>query len=131
MAQPTSEFYELHPIYTTYKAAAGIVFDRTKAGGSASAELAVKKTATDREVDLVADGDRIHGLLKKVEPDNFCSVHEGRYVELTGDGSAIAVGDFVCGGAVAGQIRAVGAATHRNAQVVASQGNAKFMVQML
>lgn len=131
MAQPTAEFYELHPIYTTYKAASGITFDRAQVGGSSAVEKAVKKTANDREVALVADGDQILGLLKKVEPDNFCSVHEGRYVELTGDGTTINVGDFVCGGATAGLIRAVGVATHRNARVVAAQGNSKFMVQIL
>jgi hypothetical protein len=120
MAVPTSDYNELHPIYTTYKAAAGIVWDRTKVQGSTSTGLAVKKTATDREVDLVADGDRIAGLLKKVEPDNFCTVHEGMYIELPDDGTAINNGDFVCGGAVAGKIRAVGAATHRNAQKVAA-----------
>lgn len=130
MAQPKAEFNELHPIYTTYKCAPAIVFDRTKAGGSVDAEKAVKKTTVDREVALVADADQIFGLLKKVEPDNHGAIHEGRYIDLPGDGSAINIGDFVCGGAVAGQIRAVGAVAFRNAKVVAAGSAAgRYMVQ--
>jgi len=131
MAQPTSEYFELHPIYVTYKAASGIVFDRTLAGGSASVEKTVMKTATDREVALVTAGLAVFGLLKKVEPDNFCSVHEGRYVVLPTDGTAVAVGDYVVGGATAGTVKTRTAEAFLNAKVVALGAVANTVIVQL
>lgn len=132
MAQPKSDYAELHPIYTTYKAASALVFDRSVAGGNANVEKAVMKTATDREVALVTAGLQVLGILKKLEPDNYCSVHEGRYILVTGDGTTINVGDFVVGGATAGLVKARVAEAFLNAKVVAlGDVSNTFWVQIL
>lgn len=64
-----------------------IVYDRTKAGGSAQVGLAVS-IESDGVVTLVGDGENVFGKLIKVEPDGFCVVQIAGMMTLPGGTSA-------------------------------------------
>jgi hypothetical protein len=64
-----------------------IVYDATKAGGSASVGLAVK-IVSNGTVALVADGEPIDGRLDSVEADGFARVQYGGFCQLPGGNSA-------------------------------------------
>jgi hypothetical protein len=90
-------FEGLHTRYATLKHSSNIVYDASKAGGSAQVELAVTLSADDT-VDLVGDSEHVYGKLVKVEPDGFCVVQTGGYCTLpAGDGATVAVGAKIIG----------------------------------
>lgn len=64
-----------------------IVFDKTKANGSAQVGLAVT-IESDGVVSLVGDGENVFGKLISVESDGFCVVQTGGYMTLPGGTSA-------------------------------------------
>lgn len=91
-----------------------IVYDKTKANGSASVGLAVTLSAAFTAA-LAADGDAIIGRLEQVESDGTCRIRKG-FVELPGGASAsLTLGKKIVGalGAVSakGYIREVNTAT--------------------
>jgi hypothetical protein len=101
--------------------ASTIVFDATKAGGSASVGLAVTESADDT-IALCADGDPIMGKLLKVEPDGLCTVHVRGFATLPGGtGATLTRGRRTVGallGSAKGYIRtaATGTAAELNAE---------------
>lgn len=69
-----------------------IVFDVTKAGGSAAVGLAVKLSGNST-VALCVDGDRVHGKLVNVESDGVCNVQTGGDTTLpAGNGATVTAG---------------------------------------
>lgn len=64
-----------------------IIFDATKANGSAQVGLAVTFSADDT-VALCADGDFVLGKLLKVADDLFCTVQHEGFCTLPGGASA-------------------------------------------
>ena len=64
-----------------------IVYDVTKAGGSAQVGLAVTLEAS-KQVSLVGDNEEVEGLLVKVEPGGFCVVQTQGIAILKGGNSA-------------------------------------------
>jgi hypothetical protein len=74
-----------------------IVYDKTKAFGSAQVGLAVV-LSTDRTVKLSEDAEIVHGKLQEVYPDNLCSVQVEGYMELPGgNGATLTVGSKIVG----------------------------------
>lgn len=74
-----------------------IVYDATKAGGSAQVGLAVTLEANNA-VSLVGDGEQVEGKLVKVEPGGFCVVQTGGVVELPGgNGATLTAGAKIVG----------------------------------
>lgn len=75
-------------VYRTYKIDnSTILFDRTKANGSAQVGLAVTLSAANT-VALTADADEVIGKLIKVEGDNKATVMTEGTMELPGGDSA-------------------------------------------
>jgi hypothetical protein len=135
MADPrnTVRFDEIAPVRATYKIDnSTIVYDATKAGGSASAlasqtagtgMLAVTLSADDT-VALAADGDAIEGGLVSVESDNKCVVQVGGYTPFKGGTSAtLTRGTTIVGAllsAVKGYVRS--AASGTAAELIKARG---------
>lgn len=93
-----------------------IVYDATKAGGSAQVGLAVTQEGSET-VSLVGDGEEVEGKLIKVEPD-FCVVQVEGEMTLPGgtsatltEGSKI-VGDLLVSAEGYIQSAAAGTAAH-------------------
>lgn len=83
--------------YVSYKYDSSIVYDSSVPGGSAQIGRAVTITAA-RTVGLVGDGERVLGRLEIVEPDGFCGVVRGGYVELpAGSGATLTLGSGIVG----------------------------------
>lgn len=100
MADPRDRvvFDSIGALYVTYKTDnSTIVYDATKANGSASAGLAVTLSA-DGTVALCADADEVIGKLITVSSDNKASVQTSGYMLLPGgDGATLTVGSRVVG----------------------------------
>lgn len=74
-----------------------IVYDATKANGSAQVGLAVT-LASAKTVSLVGDGENVQGKLIKVESDGKCVVQTGGYMTLPGgDSASLTVGAKIVG----------------------------------
>jgi hypothetical protein len=116
MANPrnTTDFGDLLAEQVTYLHDSSIVFDRTKANGSAQVGLAVRLTA-DRTVGLTQDATPVHGKLINVEGDGKCAVQVRGYCELPGGtGATFTLGAGVVGDldtAAEGYVRGRAAAT--------------------
>ncbi len=88
-----------------------IVYDATKAGGSAQVGLAVS-IESNNVVTLAGSGENVLGKLLKVESDGFCVVQHSGFMTLPGGDSATLtaglkiVGDLASG-AAEGYIQAV------------------------
>lgn len=80
-------FDEIGAQRVTYPFDNTIVYDSTKAGGSAQVGLAVT-LVSDGTVGLTADGNEVEGKLTLVEPGGFCVVHNKGYMKLPGGVSA-------------------------------------------
>jgi hypothetical protein len=118
MANPRNivDFTDIDVVNVTYPIDnSTIIYDATKANGSAQVGLAVTFSA-DRTVALTADGNRVVGKLIKVEGDNKAVVQVEGYVQLPGGASAsLTVGKAIVGALGAssakGYIREVATAT--------------------
>lgn len=74
-----------------------IVYDATKAGGSAQVGLAVTQEGSET-VSLVGDGEEVEGKLIKVEPGGFCVVQvEGEMTLPGGTGASLTEGKSIVG----------------------------------
>ncbi len=83
--------------YVTYKYDSSIVYNSAVDGGSAQIGRAVTITAA-RTVGLAGDGEKILGRLEIVEPDGFCGIVRGGYVELpAGTGATLTLGGPIVG----------------------------------
>lgn len=78
---------------------ATIVFDATKANGSAAVGKAVTPvTGTADTVALAADGNHVSGKLLTVEADGFCAIQDTGFVSLpAGNGAAVTPGQPIVG----------------------------------
>lgn len=116
MANPrnTIDFTELLNEQVTYLHDSSIVYDATKANGSAQVGLAVRLTADDT-VGLTQDATGVHGKLILVEPDGKCAVQVRGYCTLPGgSGATFTLGAGVVGDldtAAEGYVRGRAAAT--------------------
>ena len=85
----TVAYGEIGALRVTYKHDNTIVYDKTKAGGSAQVGLAVTLVGeADDVVSLVGNAEHVEGKLIEVYADGFCSVQVGGYMELPGGDSA-------------------------------------------
>lgn len=83
--------------YATFKHDATIVYDATKAGGSASVDLAVTLTGANI-VGLTTDASAIEGKLILVEADGYCNVMTRGFTRLpAGDGATVTNGTKLVG----------------------------------
>lgn len=98
----------------TYKHDDTIVYDATKAGGSAQVGLAVT-LESNKTVSLVGDGESVEGRLVKVEPGGICVVQNRGYMKLPrGSSASLTPGKKIVGDlltAAEGYIREVATAT--------------------
>lgn len=86
-----------HARFEAFKHDSTIVYDRTKAGGSAQVGLAVTMAADD-QVTLIGDGERLLGKLIGVEPGGVCAVQVAGFMRLpAGDSATVTVGSAVVG----------------------------------
>jgi len=116
MADPRNsrDFREIDNLQVTYGYDASIVYDQTKAGGSAQVGRAVTLVA-NQQVGLAADGQSVEGKLIKVEADGNCAVQVRGYCMLpSGTGATFTRGAGIVGAALSavnGYIRGRAAAT--------------------
>lgn len=126
MADPraTVAFDGIDAEYLTYAYDSSIVYDQTKAGGSASVGLAVTIVAS-KTVGLAADAQRVEGKLGEVFSDGFCTVQAGGICTLPGGTAAtLTPGSKIVGalsGGNKGYIRSVAAATLAEVAVADSE----------
>jgi hypothetical protein len=110
------DFQGVDAVYLTFKIDnSTVLYDITKAGGSAQVNLAVKLT-TDDTIALTTDGSMVLGKLLSVESDLMATVQvEGGMVLPAGNGASLTIGKKVVGavdaGSLGGYIREVATAT--------------------
>jgi hypothetical protein len=107
MADPrlSPRFDGIDPVYATFKIDnSTIVYDQTKAGGSAGAGLAVNLSASST-IQLVSDAQYVMGKLIRAQVDNIASVQIGGIVLLPGGVSAT----LTAGSAIVGALGAASA----------------------
>jgi hypothetical protein len=104
MADPRKAviYTDIDRLPLSYKYDGSIVYDATKAGGSASVGLAVTLTGAN-QVGLGTDGARLEGELELVEGDGFCTVNTRGGMGLPAAGVLANGSKVVCG--ANGQIR--------------------------
>lgn len=105
---------------------ATIIFDATKAGGSAQVGLAVTLVSNAGEIDLTSDGETVLGKLIKVEADGRCTVQvEGGMTLPAGASATVDAGTKIVGalGAASakGYIRSIAATASTFAQATATE----------
>ena len=117
MANPRNvvDFTDIGAKRETYKIDnSTILYDATKANGSAQVGLAVE-LSTDDTVALTQDANRVLGKLLKVEADNKATVQTRGYTKFpSGAGATLTIGGAIVGdldGANRGYVRLAAAAT--------------------
>jgi len=128
MADPRKKSNRLGiaPRVATYQIdGADIVYDATQANGSAVAGRAVRESGNG-VVRLTGAAETVLGKLLQVEPDGFCSVQTGGYMDLPKGDGTLTVGAKLVGDvrtAARGYVRGVAVATL--AEVAVANGRAE------
>ena len=99
----TTDFGDIDNMQVTYLHDGSIVYDSTKANGSAQVGLAVQLTA-NRTVGLTVDATEVVGKLINVDGDGKCAVQVRGFCELPAGAAAT----FTLGGKIVGALNTTG-----------------------